>query len=78
MRCLGPYRDGDPQTLKPVSFWVSSTVDLNGLCAVDLEGLRDIATCLNARSKALDCLGFRERVAKSTVADANEQRDYRL
>ena len=42
------------------------------------EGLRDIATCLNARSEALYHLGFRERVAKSTLADANEQRDYRL
>jgi hypothetical protein len=42
------------------------------------EGLRDIATCLNARSEALYHLGFRERVAKSTLADANEQRDWRL
>jgi hypothetical protein len=42
------------------------------------EELRDIATCLNARSEALYHLGFRERVAKSTLADANEQRDYRL
>jgi hypothetical protein len=42
------------------------------------EGLRDIATCLNARGEALYHLGFRERVAKSTLADANEQRDYRL
>jgi len=42
------------------------------------EGLRDIATCLNARSEALYHLGFREKVAKSTLADANEQRDYRL
>ena len=42
------------------------------------EGLRDIATCLNARSEALYHLGFREPVAKSTLADANEQRDWRL
>ena len=42
------------------------------------EGLRDIATCLNARSEALYHLGFREKVAKSTLADANEQRDWRL
>ena len=42
------------------------------------EGLRDISTCLNARGEALYHLGFRERVAKSTLADANEQRDYRL
>jgi len=42
------------------------------------EGLRDIATCLNAKSEALYHLGFREPVAKSTLADANEQRDWRL
>ena len=42
------------------------------------EGLRDIATCLNARSEALYHLGFREPVAKSTLADANQQRDWRL
>jgi hypothetical protein len=42
------------------------------------EGLRDISTCLNARGEALYHLGFRERVAKSTLADANEQRDWRL
>ena len=42
------------------------------------EGLRDIATCLNAKSETLYHLGFREPVAKSTLADANEQRDWRL
>lgn len=42
------------------------------------EGLRDIATCLNAKAEALYHLGFREPVAKSTLADANEQRDWRL
>ena len=42
------------------------------------EGLRDIATCLNARRETLDHLGFRQPVAKSTLADANDQRDWRL
>jgi hypothetical protein len=42
------------------------------------EGLRDIATCLNAKAEALYHLGFREPVAKATLADANEQRDWRL
>jgi len=42
------------------------------------EGLRDIAECLNARPATLYHLGFREPVAKSTLADANEQRDWRL
>jgi IS4 transposase len=42
------------------------------------EGLRDIATCLNARPKALYHLGFSGPVARSTLADANEKRDWRL
>ncbi len=42
------------------------------------EGLRDIADCLNARPGALYHLGFREPVAKSTLADANEQRNWRI
>jgi len=42
------------------------------------EGLRDIATCLNAKPEALYHLGFREPVSKSTLADANQQRDWRL
>ena len=42
------------------------------------EGLRDIADCLNARPNARYHLGFREPIAKSTLADANEQRDWRL
>ena len=42
------------------------------------EGLRDIATCLNARQETLYHLGFCEPIAKSTLADANEQRDWRL
>jgi hypothetical protein len=42
------------------------------------EGLRDIADCLNARPATRYHLGFREPVAKSTLADANEQRNWRL
>lgn len=42
------------------------------------ESLRDIATCLNAKPAALHHLGFREPVARSTLAEANERRDWRL
>jgi len=42
------------------------------------EGLRDIAECLNARPATLYHLGFFGPVAQSTLADANEQRDWRL
>lgn len=42
------------------------------------DGLRDIATCLNARLETLYHLGFTEKVARSTLADANESRDWRI
>jgi len=42
------------------------------------EGLRDIVTCLNAKPSALHHLGFRQPVAKSALADANERRDWRV
>lgn len=42
------------------------------------EGLRDIEECLNARPEALHHLGFKGPVARSTLADANEQRPWRI
>ena len=40
--------------------------------------LRDIEDCLSARSDQLYHLGFRSRVCRSTLADANEVRDWRI
>jgi len=42
------------------------------------NGLRDIEACLNSKPEALYHLSFQEPVAKSTMADANEKRDWRL
>ncbi len=42
------------------------------------EGLRDIESCLNAKPEALYHLGFKGPVARSTLADANESRDWRI
>ena len=42
------------------------------------ESLRDTITCLEAQSAKLYHMGFRSPVARSTLADANEQRDWRL
>ena len=42
------------------------------------ESLRDIEDCLGARSDQLYHLGFRSRVCRSTLADANEVRDWRI
>ena len=42
------------------------------------ESLRDIETCLRAHHAKLYHLGFRGRIARSTLADANERRDWRI
>src|SRR5574337_69086 len=42
------------------------------------ESLRDIETCLRALQPKLYHAGLRRRVARSTLADANETRDWRI
>ena len=42
------------------------------------ESLRDIATCLRALGAKLYHSGIRQPTARSTLADANEQRDWRI
>ena len=42
------------------------------------ESLRDIETCLRAHSAKLYHLGIRGGLARSTLADANETRDWRI
>lgn len=42
------------------------------------ESLRDIEVCLRSQRKKLYHMGIRGRVARSTLADANEKRDWRI
>ena len=42
------------------------------------ESLRDIEACLLAQTSKLYHMGFREVVRRSTLADANEGRDWRI
>jgi len=42
------------------------------------ESLRDIVTRLNSHRTKLYHMGFRGKIAKSTLADANELRDFRI
>ncbi len=42
------------------------------------ESLRDIETCLRAMEPKLYHAGFRGRIAKSTLADANEKRSWQI
>jgi len=42
------------------------------------ESLRDIEACLRSVSGKLYHMGFRGKVARSTLAEANESRDWRI
>jgi hypothetical protein len=42
------------------------------------ESLRDIEVCLRAQETKLYHLGIRGHVARSTLADTNEKRDWRI
>lgn len=42
------------------------------------ESLRDIEACLSAQAAKLYHMGFRQEVKRSTLADANEARDWRI
>ncbi|WP_298268524.1 IS4 family transposase, partial [Geobacter sp.] len=74
-RCVQRYRGN--HWVKRFSCWTQF------LCMVFAqltarEGLRDIETGLNAHHEKLYRAGFRGKVARSTLADANEQRDFRI
>ena len=42
------------------------------------DGLRDLVACLNSQRTKLYHLGIRSRIARSTLADASERRDWRM
>ena len=42
------------------------------------ESLRDIEVCLSAQSAKLYHMGIRSPIKRSTLADANERRDWRI
>jgi len=42
------------------------------------HGLRDIEVCLNSQREKLYHMGFRGRVSRTTLADANARRDFRI
>ena len=42
------------------------------------ESLREVVECLNARPQQLYHMGFRSPIRRSTMADANERRDWRI
>jgi len=74
-RCVERYRgDSRVRHFSCLSqFYCMAFAQLTGR-----ESLRDIATCLTAHSRKLYHMGIRGPVCKSTLADANELRDWRI
>ena len=70
-RCQGNYRIRDFSCLD--QFLCLAFAQLTGR-----ESLRDIETCLRAMQPKLYHCGFRGYIARSTLADANETRDWRI
>jgi hypothetical protein len=74
-RCVARYH-GDYKVRK-----FSCREQFLAMCFAQLtyrESLRDIEACLRSRSEELYHLGFRSRIARNTLAKANEKRDWRI
>jgi len=74
-RCVTRY-EGDRQ-LRDFSCW-DQYLTMAFAQLTYRESLRDIEACLRSMQGKLYHMGFHSRVARSTLADANESRDWRI
>src|SRR2546423_5550837 len=74
-KCVARYR-GD-HYLKSFSCW-DQFLAMGFAQLTYRESLRDIEACLGSMQSKLYHLGFRGKVARSTLADANEVHDWRI
>ncbi len=74
-RCVARY-DGDRDS-RSFSYW-DQFLSMSFAQLTYRESLRDIAACLRSLGAKLYHMGFRGKVARSTLADANESRDWRI
>ena len=74
-RCVARY-DGDAGT-REFSCW-DQYLTMAFAQLTYRESLRDIEACLRAMGPKLYHMGFQGNVARSTLADANESRDWRI
>jgi hypothetical protein len=74
-RCVERYRGN--HRLRSLSCW-DQFLSMAFAQLTYRESLRDIEVCLGAMPEKLYHMGIRNRVARSTLADANERRDWRI
>jgi len=74
-KCVARYGGG--RYLKNLSCW-DQYLAMAFAQLTYRESLRDIEACLRSTSGKLYHMGFRSRIARSTLADANETHDWRI
>jgi hypothetical protein len=74
-RCVARY--GGDRRLRDFSCW-DQYLTMAFAQLTYRESLRDIEACLRSLQSKLYHMGFQGRVARSTLADANESRDWRI
>jgi hypothetical protein len=74
-KCVSRYHGGYQQ--KKFSCW-DQFLAMSFAQLTYRESLRDIEACLGSVGGKLYHMGFRSKVARSTLADANEARDWRI
>jgi hypothetical protein len=74
-KCVSRYHGGHQQ--KSFSCW-DQFLAMSFAQFTYRESLRDIEACLDSVGGKLYHMGFRSKVARSTLADANESRDWRI
>ena len=74
-KCVARYRGN--HYIKTFSCW-SQLLCMIFAQLTCRESLRDIVACLRSQMQRLYHMGFRGRVSRSTLADANEVRDWRI
>src|SRR5258705_4991670 len=74
-KCVARYSGG--RYLKNLSCW-DQYLTMAFAQLTYRESLRDIEACLRAVRAKLYHMGFQGTVARSTLADANESRDWRI
>jgi hypothetical protein len=74
-KCVVRY--GGDHRIKTFSCWDQFLCMIFAQLA-DRESLRDIVACLRSQSQRLYHMGFRSLVSRSTLADANEVREWRI
>ena len=74
-RCVSKYNGN--YRMRQFSCWHQFlSLSFGQLC--HRESLRDLVVCLRAHQNKLYHLGLTQGISRSTLADANEQRDWRI